>query len=72
MVRRYFVLVQELTEYINFRRLELEKSLLDSGLYIHEIAEQCGFLDYNYFTRLFKRQFDMSPREFRNQKSPFA
>jgi AraC-like DNA-binding protein len=61
-----------ITEYINLRRLELAKSLLDSGLYIQEIAEQCGFLDCNYFTRLFKRQFGMSPREFRSQKSPFS
>jgi AraC-like DNA-binding protein len=57
-----------ITCYINFRRLELAKTLLGSGLYIQEIAEQCGFLDVNYFTRLFKRQFGISPKEFRKQK----
>jgi AraC-like DNA-binding protein len=56
-----------ITGYINFRRLELAKSLLGSGLYIQEIADQCGFLDVNYFTRLFKRQFGIAPREYRRK-----
>jgi AraC-like DNA-binding protein len=58
-----------ITHYINFRRLELAKSLLGSGLYIQEIAEQCGFLDVNYFTRLFKRQFGIAPRECRKKNT---
>jgi AraC-like DNA-binding protein len=58
-----------ITSYINFRRLELAKSLLGSGLYIQEIAEQCGFLDVNYFTRLFKRQFGIAPREYRKKNA---
>jgi AraC-like DNA-binding protein len=58
-----------ITRYINFRRLELAKSLLGSGLYIQEIAEQCGFLDVNYFTRLFKRQFGIAPREYRKKNA---
>jgi AraC-like DNA-binding protein len=57
-----------ITSYVNFRRLELAKSLLGSGLYIQEIAEQCGFLDVNYFTRLFKRQFGVAPRECRKRR----
>jgi AraC-like DNA-binding protein len=61
-----------ITYYINFRRLELAKTLLGSGLYIQEIAEQCGFLDVNYFTRLFKRQFGISPREYRTKKMSFS
>ncbi|MDR1073043.1 MAG: AraC family transcriptional regulator [Treponema sp.] len=60
-----------ITRFINFRRQELAKSLLGSGLYIQEIADQCGFLDINYFTRLFKRQFDAAPRECRKKSSPF-
>jgi AraC-like DNA-binding protein len=58
-----------ITSYINFRRLELAKSLLGSGLYIQEIAEQCGFLDVNYFTRLFKRQFGFAPSEYRKRNT---
>jgi AraC-like DNA-binding protein len=54
-----------ITQYINFRRMEMAKRLLGSGLYIQEIADQCGFFDVNYFTRLFKRQFGLSPRDYR-------
>lgn len=33
---------------------------------ISEIAFQCGFSDSNYFTKLFRRKYGMSPRSFRN------
>jgi AraC-like DNA-binding protein len=55
-----------LTDYINTRRLNRAISLLrSSDMYIQDVAEQCGFLDINYFARLFKRKFGQSPREFR-------
>ncbi|MDR1466117.1 MAG: helix-turn-helix transcriptional regulator [Treponema sp.] len=55
-----------LTDYINSKRIDHAASLLrDSGLYIQDIAEQCGFLDFSYFTRLFKRYYGQSPRKFR-------
>lgn len=57
-----------LTEYINSRRLERAEQLLrTSGLYVSEIAEQCGFLDIAYFNRLFKRRHGVSPGEYRKQ-----
>ncbi|MDR2783549.1 MAG: helix-turn-helix transcriptional regulator [Treponema sp.] len=57
-----------LTGYINAKRLERAKSMLHgSGLYVQEIAEQCGFLNINYFSRLFKRRFGVSPLEFRKK-----
>jgi YesN/AraC family two-component response regulator len=57
-----------LTDYITARRMEHAASLLHSSdLYIQEIASQCGFLDVNYFTRLFKQQSGMSPREYRKR-----
>jgi YesN/AraC family two-component response regulator len=57
-----------LTGYINTRRMEHAASLLwGSGNYIQEVAEQCGFLDINYFSRLFKRYYGLSPREFRKK-----
>jgi YesN/AraC family two-component response regulator len=55
-----------LTDYINTQRLRRAASLLGgSGSLIQEVAEQCGFLDINYFSRLFKRRYGKSPREFR-------
>ncbi|MDR2446898.1 MAG: AraC family transcriptional regulator [Treponema sp.] len=57
-----------LTGYINSRRLERAEQLLrTSGLYVSEIAEQCGFLDVAYFNRLFKRRHGVSPGEYRKQ-----
>ncbi|MDR0708902.1 MAG: AraC family transcriptional regulator [Spirochaetaceae bacterium] len=54
-----------LTDYINTKRMEHAASLFrSSGNYIQEVAEQCGFMDTNYFSRLFKRHFGLSPREF--------
>jgi AraC-like DNA-binding protein len=57
-----------LTDYINTKRMQHAVSLLrGSGAYIQDVAEQCGFLDVNYFSRLFRRYYGRSPREF--QKS---
>jgi AraC-like DNA-binding protein len=58
-----------LTDYINTKRLQRAVSLLrSSGNSIQEVAEQCGFLDMNYFSRLFKRYYGISPREFRKDQ----
>jgi AraC-like DNA-binding protein len=57
-----------LTDYINKKRMEYAVSLLqNSGDYIQEVGEQCGFLDANYFSRLFKKHYGLSPREFRRK-----
>jgi AraC-like DNA-binding protein len=57
-----------LTNYIIIKRLEQAKSMLcGSSLYIKEIVDQCGFMDVCYFDRLFKRQFGISPVEFRRK-----
>jgi AraC-like DNA-binding protein len=54
-----------LTEYITRKRLEYARFLLGgSGLYIHEIAEECGFEDVNYFIRRFKQKYGRTPGEY--------
>ncbi len=54
------------TDYINGVRLERSVELLNKGeLNITEIALTCGFDSINYFSRLFKRQFKISPTKFR-------
>jgi YesN/AraC family two-component response regulator len=56
-----------LTAFINKKRLEYAKHLLaGSALYIQEIAEECGFQDINYFCRLFKRKYGMTPNKYRH------
>jgi YesN/AraC family two-component response regulator len=57
---------ETITGFINKRRLQLACVLLqNSALHIQEVAEQCGFLDINYFNRLFKRHYSQTPRDFR-------
>lgn len=57
-----------LSSYIQDVRLRQALLLLNSTkLPIQEIAAQCGFLDENYFSRVFKKMHGMSPREYRKQ-----
>lgn len=56
-----------LRQYIISYRLKLAKKLLEeSGKSINEIAEECGFNDPSYFTKTFRSNFGMTPKEYRN------
>ncbi len=55
-----------LTEYINTRRIKHAKHLLESTrLQIQTIAQHCGIVDVQYFSRVFKRIAGMTPKEYR-------
>lgn len=57
-----------LSVYIQDVRLRQALLLLNSTkLPVQEIAARCGFLDENYFSRIFKKKHGMSPREYRKQ-----
>ena len=55
-------------EYINEIRIEKSKELL-LGTYLkaYEIAEKIGFVENTYFTKIFKKNTGVSPKEFRKQ-----
>lgn len=54
------------TDYINGVRLEKAADYLNNGnMNITEIALRCGFDSINYFSRLFKRNYNVSPTEFK-------
>jgi two-component system response regulator YesN len=55
--------------YLNKVRLDSAAYLLEhTGLLVYEIAGQCGFHDYIYFSQAFKKAFNCSPRTFRENK----
>lgn len=56
-----------LKKYIDQMRMEQIKSrLLNSLEPIQSVAEHCGFSDYKYFLKFFKRHQNVSPSEFRS------
>ena len=51
--------------FVRRRRLEHAKKLILEGkMSIPEIADTVGFSDYNYFLRVFRQEFGISPRRF--------
>ena len=59
---------QGFTEYLNEQRLNAAADALRSGSdTVLAIAEQCGFENLSYFNRLFKKRYEMTPREYRGR-----
>ena len=57
------------TQYLTrIRMREAEKMLLAKELSIEEIAHQCGYSDYSYFVKVFKKWSNMTPHQYRNRK----
>ena len=57
---------QTLTDYINHRRVNASLILLvTTRLPIGEVAEKVGYLNENYYSRIFKKLQGMTPREYR-------
>lgn len=57
-----------LGHYINKVRLEHASMLLTSSdLSVSQISEMCGIFDCNYFSRIFKKQYGLTPREYRKR-----
>ncbi len=59
-------------QYILKSRLDLSQNLLlRKEFSIKEIAYRCGFSDEYYFSRLFRKYLNLSPRAFRKQHISF-
>ncbi|MGE0342067.1 MAG: GlxA family transcriptional regulator [Porticoccaceae bacterium] len=53
--------------YLQELRLDTARQLLQStNLTIAEIAQRCGYQDTAWFARLFRRLYDVTPREYRH------
>ena len=54
--------------YINYYRLQTAQQILkNSKVSLEEIATLCGFEDRSHFSKCFKKEFGMSPREWRKK-----
>ena len=58
-----------LTAFVRERRIEHAAYLLaSSDLQIQTVALHCGIMDVQYFSKLFKRQYRLTPTEYRQAK----
>ena len=61
---------ETLTDYVRRKRMEnAAYRLAHSNKQIQVIAEDCGIVDLNYFIKLFKKQYGMTPTQYRNHTS---
>lgn len=57
-----------INEYIVEERMLLAQELLKSpALSISRVAYECGYDNYSYFTKVFKKKFGETPREYRSR-----
>lgn len=57
-----------LHQYILKKRLQASKNGILSGIPFTSLYHQYGFSDYTSFYRAFKKEFGLSPKEFKEQK----
>lgn len=61
---------QTVTAYVNEKRMQAGARLLQTTrLQIQTVAQHCGISDVNYFSKLFKKQYGISPKQFREQQA---
>ena len=57
------------SEYVRERRIKLASHLLrTTNLQIQTVALHCGILDVQYFSKLFRRECGMTPKEYREHE----
>lgn len=60
---------QNLKDYINGYRLQQAKRLLNNQeMKVSDVASEVGFDNFSYFSTLFKKEYDMTPNEYRKRQ----
>ena len=59
---------KKFSAYINEYRLNKARELIDEGVYpLSQIYEMVGFTNQQYFSNCFRKQFSMTPSEYKNR-----
>jgi Response regulator containing CheY-like receiver domain and AraC-type DNA-binding domain len=62
-------LTTSFSEYVKTLRLERAKQLLtETDMNLSEISESVGYSDLSYFSKLFKKEFQLAPSKYRRKK----
>lgn len=60
---------KNLTDHLSEKRLDLACQLLDGDAHtVKDVAALCGYDNYNYFFKVFKKYFGLTPKEYRTQR----
>lgn len=60
---------KSLTDFMNERKMRIAKELIQCGeMALTDVARHLGYENYSYFSRLFKRYFDVTPIRLRNME----
>ncbi|WP_053373169.1 response regulator transcription factor [Paenibacillus sp. FJAT-27812] len=60
---------ENFVEYLSRQRIQYAcKLLAETDMTVSQIGEKCGFNDYFYFTRIFKRLNSMTPTQYRGSQ----
>ncbi|OMF26486.1 hypothetical protein BK133_20230 [Paenibacillus sp. FSL H8-0548] len=60
---------ENFVEYLSRQRIQYAcKLLTETDMTVSQIGEKCGFNDYFYFTRIFKRLNGMTPTQYRETR----
>lgn len=54
-------------QWILDKKLNMARTYLDMQYAVKETASICGFSDPNYFPQIFKKQYDLTPSEYKKQ-----
>lgn len=61
---------QTIIHHINEQKCHYAASLILEGNSVGDVAFACGFNDYNYFSKVFKKIIGISPKNYINKISP--